>query len=372
VNIGISLPAIAVLVSSLAFGQRAIIGKQKSFSDETVKGMSGRVVLEQGIDPPAAATVKLICHDKVRAQAETDSHGYFSFSLGQGLANAFDTGQQLSSNFDGSAGMAEPLVLQDCEVRAILAGYGSQTIRVNFSGSSFSTDVGLIVLQNPNRTDGATASVADLGAPEKAKKELIQGVKEEQKGNWSAAREKFEKALKSYSKFPSAWLALGRLQRHQSDVAGASNSFQQALAADPRNPIVYRDSASLQASQSEWAAVIETTDRALQLSSSVPQFWYLNSVANFNMKRMAAAETSALRGLSSDPHHTFPEMEYVLGVIRANNQHFAEAAKHLQTYLSFVPQGANQDKIRSQLSYFEDMAAKTKQSEERVQSVSGK
>jgi regulator of sirC expression with transglutaminase-like and TPR domain len=86
-----------------------------------------------------------------------------------------------------------------------------------------------------------------------------------------------------------------------------------------------------------------------------PAYFY-NSVANFNLRRMDAAEKSAREGVKMDSLHQMPRMEQVLGVILANKHDYVGAAQHLRNYLQHAPDAQDADTVRKQLAELEKFA----------------
>ena len=85
----------------------------------------------------------------------------------------------------------------------------------------------------------------------------------------------------------------------------------------------------------------DTSEHLVQLAPNSPEFWFLNSVATFNLGNLEQAETSIKRGLRLDQRHQIPEMEYLYGLILANHEDYSTAAAHISTYLRLAPGAKN-------------------------------
>ncbi len=94
---------------------------------------------------------------------------------------------------------------------------------------------------------------------------------------------------------------------------------------------------------------------------SYPRYWFLNAAANYNLHNYDAAQKSALRGLSADPDHHFPQLEFLLGLTLALKQDYHGAAEHLRSYLQYAPNAADAGDARSRLSQVEALESKTTQ-----------
>ena len=75
-----------------------------------------------------------------------------------------------------------------------------------------------------------------------------------------------------------------------------------------------------------------------------------NSVANFNLRNLEAAEKSALQAERLDTRNQFPKVRHLLGLIMADRKDWAGAAQRFAEYLKLAPQAADADAVRRQLA----------------------
>ena len=69
-----------------------------------------------------------------------------------------------------------------------------------------------------------------------------------------------------------------------------------------------------------------------------PEVWFYNAVANFNLKRFDAAETSVLRAIALDSgHNVLPRAEHLLGFVLAQKRQYDQAVVHLRNYVRISP-----------------------------------
>ena len=196
-----------------------------------------------------------------------------------------------------------------------------------------------------------------LAAPDKAKQALAKGQQQASKGKWSAACDYFKKALAVYPRYALAWLELGRAQVKQNSFADARHSFQEAVTQDSRLIAGYDGLARLALQQHQWEQLAEVTDHIVQFApDSTPEYWFLNSAANFNLGKVEKAGTSIERGLRLDPKHQLPQMEYLYGLILAGKQDYKSASEHLTTYLQLAPRANDAENARKALSQFQQRA----------------
>ena len=146
--------------------------------------LSGRVVMEDGTAPPEPATIERVCNASARAQAYTDEKGWFSFQVGRSATVVQDASEDdklspgLPTSPPGSTGgplsMEQPAArdyrLDNCELRALLPGYRSDTISLAGRRVMDDPDLGTIVLHRLAKVEGTAVSVTTLEAPKDARK----------------------------------------------------------------------------------------------------------------------------------------------------------------------------------------------------------
>ena len=212
-------------------------------------------------------------------------------------------------------------------------------------------DIGTIILHRLAKVDGLTISVTSAAAPGKAKKEYEKGREDEAKSKWDSAREHFARAVDIYPKYAVAWNELGRMQLQKDDVAEATDSFQKSIAADSKFINPYGGLVTIGLKGQQWKQVAELTDKILAMNPvDFPQYWLDNSLANYFLGGLDAAQKSAERGLATDPHHRVPRLEYTLGMILARKKDYAAALTHVQNYLKLLPDAPDRGPVEKQIA----------------------
>ena len=174
------------------------------------------------------------------------------------------------------------------------------------------------------------------------------------KEKWDEAQKQLQKAVEIYPKYAVAWADLGRTQEHLNDPEGARKSFAMALEADGKLVTPYLALASMASREKKWQEVSDYTDRALKLNPvDFPQAYLLNSMSNFYLKKMDAAEKSAREGIDHDAEHRFPRMNEVLGAVLVEKQDYAGAAEQFRKCLRYAPEGSDTSSARKQLADIE-------------------
>jgi len=316
--------------------------------------LEGKIAGEGAPAPTDSAAVILDCGNRDRVRANVDHDG--GFTLAVNLVSENGTTQvQLPPGSISAQSWSE------CELYAEAPGFDSQRVRMFGDQQVGVIRVGTIILHRfsgPNQEAGATVSVTSLAAPDKAKKAFEKGQEQERKGKWAAAGDYFRKAVEVYPRYALAWLELGLAQLKQNDVTSAQQSFHHATEDDPRLIQGYIETAVLATKQREWKELADSTEHIVELSpDSTPNYWFLNSAANYNLGNVAQAESSAARGLRLDPHHGLPQLEYLYGMILARRGDYKGAVQHMQMYLQLSPHATDAVEAQTKLTELQKLAA---------------
>ena len=149
--------------------------------------VSGRVIMDDGSPLSFPAVIERVCNGSPHAEGYTDTKGYFSLVLGQNMEVIADASEVPTGN--GRVGMAPGIATastvagsgagsgrsmggltpySNCELRASLGGYLSQTINLTGRTSMDNPDVGTISLRRMGATDTSTTVTATtLKAPKR-------------------------------------------------------------------------------------------------------------------------------------------------------------------------------------------------------------
>ncbi len=326
--------------------------------------LTGKVVLEDGTAPSDRVAIQIICRGTPRTIAFTDRRGNFSADLSDRNAEVFADASQPSRAFSGPGGGASRGIcpgepnLMGVSVQADLPGYSSDAVNLGSRHAMDNPDIGTLFLRRRANVEGLTISATSALAPKDAQKALDKGRADAMKLKFPEAEKEFQKAVTIYPKFAAAWLELGNVQGVQKNLEGARNSYSQSLAADPKFVSPYLQLASLAAGEQKWQDVIDDTDRLLHLNPfDFPQAWMFNALANYYLGKKDEAEKSAREGISHDPAHRYPRMNYLLGVLLSQKRDFAASAESIRDYLKYAPNATDADQIRKQLSEVEKAAA---------------
>lgn len=323
--------------------------------------ISGSVVQDDGSPPPMGAVIERVCGGATTKEAYVSPNGSFGFQIGANnnvLADASDSSpvpnsdpfeSSRGSSFSGT-GFGGPLRLVGCELRAQLGGFRSSVLLLDGKTSTGVLDVGTIVIYPAVKIQGTTVSATSLSAPKEAKKAFERAERALRKKDLEDAEKNLDHAVGSFPKYAAAWYLLGviREQGHRDDEA--RDAFSKSLEADGNYVRPYVGLARLAAMVTNWQEVAALTDHALELNAlDLPDGYYLNSLANFNLNKIDAAERSALKLQRLDSTHRFPGVHLILaGICRSKHDNAGEA-EQLRTYLKYAPQAQDADKVRSRI-----------------------
>ena len=334
--------------------------------------VSGRVMLDDGTAPTSSAVIERVCNGAPHAEGYTDGSGYFSVQLGQttevigdASEGGFKTSPQLGTTGNGSGGLGTlsrglgpDNRYANCELRARLGGYLSESISLASRGPMDNPDLGVILIHRMGGSESATTVTATtLKAPKTARKALQKGMELAKKNKPEEAIASLREAVRLDPEFAVAWSELGKLQMENGQAGEAHQSFEAAAKAEPRWPEPYLHLALLAVRSDNWKEVADVTDRILHLNSwEYPQAFFFNGVANYNLKHPEAAERSARSAEKLDTQHQFPQIAQLLGNILAARHQYAEAAVEFRNFLMLAPNAVDAPAVRKQLDDVEKLA----------------
>ena len=325
--------------------------------------LAGKVMFDDGKQPNTDIRIERVCGGIPRLESHTDSKGRFSFQVGQNMmidTDASDpstggmTGRsngQFNSVPGGFGGGSRNEPLWNCELRASYPGYRSDVVELASRRSLDDPDVGVIVLHHLANVQGSTLSLTTALAPKHAQKEYEKGVQAFQKGKLEDAEKHLLAATDTYPKYAVAWFALGQVQQKQGKKDEARKSYQAAIDADGKYVSPYDQLALLAANDGKWQETENYSRQVIRLNPvEFPDAFWVNAIANYNLKKPDEAEKSAKEVLKLDTAHRYPEAEGLLGEIMLNKGNYSEAAAHLRTYLTLAPNSKNADQIKQVLA----------------------
>jgi len=337
--------------------------------------VSGRVMLEGGSPPPALVLIERVCNGAAHSEGYTDGQGYFSIQLGQTAQAVVDAsegaggssqtfppgtgagGADMASMGEVGAGLNLGARFANCQLRARLNGYRSQTVNLRDHDATANPDVGIILLHRLVKGEETTVTATALKASKPARKALEKGMDLAKKKRFDEAMDSLREAVKVDPGFAFAWCELGKLQVAHNHAGEGHQSFEAAAKAEPRWPEPLLELSALDLRAGNWQELAEVTGQVLRLNSfDYPGVFFYNALANYNLGRMEAAEKSLRSAESLDTRRQYPPIAHLLGDILTLHRQYPEAAAAYRRYLAIVPQAPDAPAVRKALEDVEKLA----------------
>ncbi|MEP6716648.1 MAG: tetratricopeptide repeat protein, partial [Terriglobia bacterium] len=292
--------------------------------------LSGKIIVDDGSPIPVNTTIQRVCNGVASSVAYADSKGRFSFEWGQSNGimqdaseSGFGTRNNNSSSMSGmpqqGGGMntsSSMTSFNNCELRANIAGYRSESLSLLNRNSLDNPDVGSILVHRLGNVEGTSVSATSLGAPKDARKAYERGLQSVLKNKNDEAAKDFEKAVEVYPRYADAWVSLGKVRMAQNSYERAREAMLKAIELDAKLIGPYVELGFLAGMEKKWETATAYFDRALKLDPvEFPQAWFANAIANFNLKRYDVAEKDIREAIRLDPKHINSRAGYLLGLV---------------------------------------------------------
>jgi len=231
-----------------------------------------------------------------------------------------------------------------CQITIWLKGYQKQTVMLH--------DGAVIVLkQAGGDPEGSSVSAASLDVPKNAAKAFDKGIEAVADGKLPDAQRQFEKAVALYPDYAKAWSHLGEVLALESKPADAADAWQHALKADPKYIRPYLQLMRLDVTENKMDDAVALADRAMQLNPvEFPGIYYYDAVANYQLKRLDAAEKIAREAIDLDKSHDFPHTEVILAGVLADKGDLRGALEHFNRYVQLFPKAPDVPAIEQRMA----------------------
>jgi tetratricopeptide (TPR) repeat protein len=170
---------------------------------------------------------------------------------------------------------------------------------------------------------------------------------------WWEAEPLLKKAVELHPSYAAAWYRLGLCRQYQNRAADAREAYRRALEAEPKYPDALYTLATLDLAEERWSAVADRTDEVIRLDPSFLGAYYMNAAANLRLGNVELAQENARHGLQLDTKRRLPKLEQVLALALAQSSQYAEATKHLRSYIKRERDRAERELARKQLDIIE-------------------
>jgi tetratricopeptide (TPR) repeat protein len=300
----------------------------------------GKVVMPDGTAPPSGVVIERVCNGTARPQAYLDSTGNFSFQVGQTQDMLVDASVDTPSRRGDLGGgpsnqqaTQKATTLYNCDLRASLAGYRSDTISLAGRRNMDDPNIGTIMLHSMAHFEGLTTSATSALAPKEARRAFEKGLEAKRKTKIDEAQDDFSKAAEIYPRYASAWYELGLVYEIRERIPEARGAYAKSIVADSRFVPPYERQYLIAVNEKKWEEAAQITNQVMHLNPyDFPESLYYNAVANSQLMRLDIAEKSAREAVQLCATEN-PKVYYILGVILAKKKDFKGAAENLRVYL---------------------------------------
>ena len=337
---------------------------------ERILYLTGRVATSDSTKLPHDVLVERVCNGHVRQQIYAATNGSFSMDLSaraNTLLDASADGYTRSEIYGKNPELGILKTdLSNCDLRASVSGFRSDSVnlvaRDSFSGRM---DIGSIVVERVSKVDGTSISALPYKAPKDARKAYEKGMEAQKANNLAVAQQSFEKAVKLYPQYASAWFQLGNVLHRENQSASARSAYVTASGIDNKFLPPYLALSAFAFRANDWDQLLKLTGHILELdplnynrvkgyildldSFDFGEAYFYHAVACFHLDRIDDAQNSALKAANLDVRPRFPQIHLLLAEIFTRKNEPARAISEFQVYLDQVPHAKNADEVRARL-----------------------
>lgn len=290
----------------------------------------GKVVLEDGSPPGVKVTIERSCYGmQNRLEVIADKTGQYAWHVDADPYSAITLGR--------------------CELVATLSGYTSTTIDLTDPHLSSNPQLPTLILTRRSSDPGL--KMADEGVPRHAQKAWDSGLKALRENQWFEAERLLRIAVEAAPRFGPGWSALGMAFQNQEKSAEARQSFEKAIAVDPKDPLPYFRLTRLQMDNQEWQSAARTAESLLRLDTRhrYPAVLIDNAIVRYHLEDLDGAEANLNTAIRLDKKHELARAEYVLGMILEARKDYAAAGEHMRQYLKLEPKAPDRAAVLARL-----------------------
>ena len=183
--------------------------------------------------------------------------------------------------------------------------------------------------------------------PKKARQEFEKGCAATHKKSPDDALKHLNLAVKADPTYAEAWVVLGQTQQEAGKLTDAEQSCSQGRQADASYLPAYLCLADIAAHQQKWDQVADLTNHVIEAHpDKAPSAFYYNSLANFHLNQLDAAEKSGLTAGEQGNDALKGQVYLLLAKIDEAKGDRAAEADHLGKFLKFAPHDPNAAAVR--------------------------
>jgi tetratricopeptide (TPR) repeat protein len=322
--------------------------------DNRVLMLQGKIVLDDGNIPRDPVTIERVCGTYVYKEGYTNSRGEYSVQLGSNtgvILDASQNGDTLNSSVSaqGLTSDVSPNAMWDCELRAALAGYHSESVSLA-NQRNLDSHVINLVLHYLGDVKGSNTSATSAQAPKDAQKAYDRGGAAVKASKPDDAQKELLKAVEIYPRYAAAWFELGQLYERRSHVPEAKDAYNHALGADGNYVGPYEKLYQLAFKENNWQQAADISGKLLALNPyDYADAYYYNSWANLQLGKLDAAERSAREAVKAKPPKFDVRSHYSLGLILGQKGDYPGAVVELRAFLEGAPNSPDRARIEEMI-----------------------
>jgi tetratricopeptide (TPR) repeat protein len=181
----------------------------------------------------------------------------------------------------------------------------------------------------------------------KARQEFDRGCAAAGKKSSDEALKHLDLAVKADPAYAEAWVVLGQTQKETGKLTDAEQSCTQSRQADPNYLPAYLCLADIAAHQQKWDQVADLTDHVIEAHPvKAPSAFYYNSLANFHLNQLDAAEKSGLVAGEQGNDPLKAQVHLLLAKIDEAKGDRQSEEDHLHKFLKLAPHDPNAGAVR--------------------------
>ena len=315
-----------VVVPTIGMAQRAKTNQQTSAEIQV------RVTFENGRSAGDQIRVELRNYSEVPVgQTFTDSEGKAEFRVTAAgdyriLASGTPVEGTASESFHVEEGSRGQMV----------------SVRVKPKGNASSSGVA-------KSNAPPVTSAAELRIPSDAKKAFHKGMEAWEHNDFPKAAEQFEKAVRLYPQYDTAFNNLGVMYYQMNQTEKARAAFERSVALNDRNADADRNLARILIYDQNFARAEDLLKKSLMVEPLNPATLTLMCVAEIQSGNDDGALTTA-RKVHQLPHEGYSVVHYVAGQALERKGQPQGAYTEYETYLHETPTGAEATQVRNALT----------------------
>ena len=333
--------------------------------DVRVLMLQGRVILDDGKTPNEPVVIERVCGTFVYKEGVANQRGEYSVQLGQnsGVFQDASTSAGTLNNSGAGQGLTSdvsPNALWDCEMRASLPGYRSDSVMLATQRNLDSHIIDFL-MHYMGDAKGSSTSATSAQAPKDSQKAYQKGLDALKAGNPDVAQKELLKAVEMFPRYAIAWFELGQVYERRGHPGEAKDAYNRAVAADANYVNPYEKLYQLAARESNWPQVGELTAKLLGLDPyDFPDAYYYNALANYQANNMDAAERSGREAVKLTGPKADVRSHYVLGLVLGRKGDLPGAVAELRAFLNAAPNVSNRAQVEQMIADAEKAMAQAK------------